>query len=413
MTTLEHTRADAPGTSAAKGRLPRLAVFTTHPIQYQAPWFKALYDCGLLDLKVFFSFLPTAERQGRGFGVPFSWDVPLRDGYPNEVVEGSDRFPGLPDFFRPQAKGIGMVLSAYKPDIAMIMGWQHVSLVQAFLACRLRHIPVIFRGDSNDRRERPRLVRLLHRAYVSQADAALAVGTGSMNFFRNAGLPKDRVLAARYVVENERFGAQARELRIHREEIRQGWGIPAGASCALFVGKLEEKKRVFDFIGALGMAYERGMPIHGLIVGTGDQMEMARQFAQAVGAPVTFAGFLNQSEIVRAYVAGDFIVLPSDFGETWGLVINEAMICERTAIVSERVGCAGDLVRDGETGLVVPFADRDALCAAMLRLADPQVRRGLAQNAYALVSSDYSMKQAVDSTIAAVRTLLESTRGTD
>ena len=40
---------------------------------------------------------------------------------------------------------------------------------------------------------------------------------------------------------------------------------------------------------------------------------------------MTFAGFLNQSEIPRAYVAADCIVLPSDYGETWGLVVNEAM----------------------------------------------------------------------------------------
>ena len=44
------------------------------------------------------------------------------------------------------------------------------------------------------------------------------------------------------------------------------------------------------------------------------------------GLPVTFAGFLNQTEITRAYAAADCLVLPSDYGETWGLAVNEAMV---------------------------------------------------------------------------------------
>jgi glycosyltransferase involved in cell wall biosynthesis len=58
---------------------------------------------------------------------------------------------------------------------------------------------------------------------------------------------------------------------------------------------------------------------------------------------VTFTGFLNQSEISQAYVAADCLVLPSDEGETWGLVVNEALACGLPAIVSDRCGCAEDL----------------------------------------------------------------------
>ena len=56
---------------------------------------------------------------------------------------------------------------------------------------------------------------------------------------------------------------------------------------------------------------------------------------------MTFAGFRNQSELPRYLAAADVLVLPSDAGETWGLVVNEAMACGLPAIVSRAAGCAG------------------------------------------------------------------------
>ena len=57
----------------------------------------------------------------------------------------------------------------------------------------------------------------------------------------------------------------------------------------------------------------------------------------------SFAGFLNQTEVSRAYVAADVLVLPSDYSETWGLVVNEAMASGLPCIVSDHCGCAEDL----------------------------------------------------------------------
>ena len=57
----------------------------------------------------------------------------------------------------------------------------------------------------------------------------------------------------------------------------------------------------------------------------------------------SFAGFLNQTEISKAYVAAEVLVLPSDYHETWGLVVNEAMASGLPCIVSDLCGCAEDL----------------------------------------------------------------------
>jgi glycosyltransferase involved in cell wall biosynthesis len=67
---------------------------------------------------------------------------------------------------------------------------------------------------------------------------------------------------------------------------------------------------------------------------------------------VIFAGFLNRSQIARAYIAADIFVLPSAVNETWGMVVNEAMNFGLPVIVSDKVGCAPDLVQNGDNGYV-------------------------------------------------------------
>ena len=86
--------------------------------------------------------------------------------------------------------------------------------------------------------------------------------------------------------------------------------------------------------------------------------------ANARSLPVTFVGFVNQSRMPEVYAAADVLVLPS-YSETWGLVVNEAFACGLPAIVSDRVGCAPDMIMDGLTGTVVPAGDIERLASAI------------------------------------------------
>jgi glycosyltransferase involved in cell wall biosynthesis len=90
-------------------------------------------------------------------------------------------------------------------------------------------------------------------------------------------------------------------------------------------------------------------------------LERCRAAASGENLPVSFAGFLNQGEMSRAYAASDALILPSDHGETWGLVVNEAMACGLPAYVSDQVGCHPDLILPGETGRVFPLGDTSTL----------------------------------------------------
>jgi hypothetical protein len=72
---------------------------TTHPVQYQAPWFRALAEEPDVELIVFYALIPDARQQGTGFGVDFLWDVPLLEGYRHEVMENRASRPAVNGFF--------------------------------------------------------------------------------------------------------------------------------------------------------------------------------------------------------------------------------------------------------------------------------------------------------------------------
>lgn len=384
--------------------MPRFVIFTTHPIQYQAPWFRALAATKNLDLEVVFSYLPDAYQQGVGFGESFQWDIPLLDGYSYRFLRTIKLPHPVPDFARFVATGIAQALDEIQPDAAMILGWQEISLVQALIACRQRRIPVILRGESNAMRKRSAPVSMLHRHYFAMFDAFLAIGRANADLYRMAGVPQSKILTAGYCVENERFASAAKHLQAVRREIRRGWNVKDNVTCFGFVGKLEPKKRPLDFILALKKAQANGVQLHGLIVGSGELMDRARRLVAADDLRVTFTGFLNQSEIPEAYAAIDALVLPSDYGETWGLVINEAMASGRPAIVSDRIGSANDLVIEGYTGIVFPFGEVVALSTAMKEFAlDARISHAMGAAAQKHVMTNYSITLLVEHTVEVIK----------
>ena len=86
-----------------------------------------------------------------------------------------------------------------------------------------------------------------------------------------------------------------------------------------------------------------------LIVGDGPSRAALEERARSRQLKWTqFAGFRNQSELAAWYICMDVFVLPSRF-ETWGLVLNEAMLFQLPVVASSMVGAAEDLIETGRT----------------------------------------------------------------
>jgi glycosyltransferase involved in cell wall biosynthesis len=251
---------------------------------------------------------------------------------------------------------------------------------------------------------------LLLRQLLRRADRLLYVGEANRQFYLAQGIAQERLAPAPHCVDNARFITAAAAARSERDRIREEWGIPAESFCFLFAGKFLAKKRPFDLISAAQHLRNRlhGKQIHLLWVGTGELGGQLRQACQIRfdaerGGRVTdtnegnrptatFVGFLNQSEISRAYVAADCLVLPSDAKETWGLVVNEAMASGLPCIVSDACGCVEDLIQPIRPDLCYPVGDIIMLERAMATV----IRRAPPSELLKAHISKYDVTQTID-----------------
>jgi glycosyltransferase involved in cell wall biosynthesis len=352
----------------------RVAVVTTHPIQYQVPWLRLLSSRSDIDLHVFFAMLPDATEQGREFGVSFEWDLPLLEGYRYSVLDNVAERPSLTEFSGCDTPKIVDAIRDGKFDAVIVNGWVAKTCLQALWGCLRSGTPCIVRGEVNGLPPRAAWKRLGHRLLLSRYAAMLAIGTHNRAYYLARGVARERLFHTPYCVDNRRFAAAADACREAQDRVERctRFGLDPSATTFLFSGKFVGKKRPGDLIAALRIARSRGAPVQVLLVGDGPLAGVLR--GQATDLPVRFAGFLNQGEIGAAYAAADALVLPSNHGETWGLVVNEAMASGLPAIVSDQVGCAPDLILPGETGEVFQCGDLEALADLLVTLGGDRER---------------------------------------
>ena len=107
---------------------------------------------------------------------------------------------------------------------------------------------------------------------------------------------------------------------------------------------------------------------------------------------VVFAGFKNQTELPEFYTVSDLFVLPSGFGETWGLVVNEAMCFRLPVIVSDAVGCSSDLIRDN--GFIFPLGDVEKLSECINKVYLENKDNRLGKKSFEIIQG-YSFSEGV------------------
>lgn len=346
----------------------RLGVLLTHPIQYYTPLLRALAE--RLDLHVYYAHRPTAKEQGAGFGVAFNWDVDLLSGYDHTFLRNEASRPDVSSFGGCDTPEIKRIIAQERFDAFLVPGWYTRSAWQALWACKRTGTPVLVRGDSHLGNPRSLLIRwgkrVIYRALLPLFDGYLPVGTRSAEYFLAHGARMERLFRVPYFVDSALFRGAANQARVDRVALRSSFGLQPDSSVVLLAGKLVPVKRPVDFVEAIARLASRRPDIEGLIVGDGPLRNDVEAVIARTNAPVTLAGFRNQSEMPRAYAAADLLALPSAW-ETWGLVVNEAMTCGLPAVVSDVVGCGPDLVEEGRTGAIHRTGDVASLAAAIER----------------------------------------------
>lgn len=388
----------------------RVGILCTHPIQYYAPWYRALAQ--EVDLEVFFCHRQTGEGQAEaGFGVPFEWDTPVLEGYSYRFLTNRARRPNVFTFWGCDTPEIRDVIHRECFDAFIVHGWYVKSYWQAILACWQTGTPILVRGDSQLTTPRSAVKRLfklfVYRAFIPRFDGYLVVGERNRQYYLYYGADESKMFFTPHAVDNEFFASTAADLRPERERLRTEWGIPPDATVFLFAGKFIPVKRPLDFVRAIEQAAQSNQDLWGLMVGDGPFRAEIETLIKQKGLPIALSGFLNQTEMPKAYAASDVLVLPSE-SETWGLVVNEAMASGLPAVISDTVGCALDLVKPGQTGEIFPSGLVVELTRILVNFAREPVRiQRMGINACSYIER-YSVSNVAEGTLAAVRFIAAS-----
>lgn len=253
------------------------------------------------------------------------------------------------------------------------------------LAAALMQVPVVidhWHGFTRFSRKR----RLICRALGRFTDLSLAVSRGVKDYLvAEIGLDPAKIR----VVPN---GVDVAAIDAARPgpEVRRELGLPEGVPVIGLVGRLDHwgkgHKELFEAVVGLKASH----PVQALIVGGGRREAEVRQLAASLGLAESVHFLGQRHDVPDLLHAMDIFVLPS-YSEGVSLALLEAMAAG-LPVIATAVGGLPEVVEDGETGLLIPPKDADALAGALERLlADPALVQRLGANARAQVRENYSL----------------------
>jgi len=228
-----------------------------------------------------------------------------------------------------------------------------------------RSAPLVFTRHNTKRIRAHAANRWLYR---SQVDHVIAASDSVLErydpLFRAGALGRDRVSVVPSAYLPDRFHPG-----VDGSGLRADLGYSGVVPLIGVVGRLVADKGQDDFLRAAAIVLERRGDARFLIVGTGTRAAELEGLARSLGIAhaVRFLGFRDDVPAITA--ALDVSVLPSVDCDASSAVLKEALACGVPAVATS-VGGAAEILRDGETGLIVPPRQPARLAAAILALVE-------------------------------------------
>ncbi|GAC1355888.1 MAG: glycosyltransferase family 4 protein [Acidobacteriaceae bacterium] len=258
-------------------------------------------------------------------------------------------------------------LNHLDPDVLLIPGYYTLPALAAALWARVhqRNSILMTESTADDHQRvawREAAKSLLIRTLFH---SAVTGGRAHERYLRQLGFPADRIGHFYDVVDNQTIADQVSLLR---RQPPADLNLPS--SYFLYVGRLAPEKNVRALVEAW-LAYRASGGSWSLVlVGDGPEAPSLRALAQAspFAQDLHFAGHKGSRDLAPFYAFAGCFVLPSS-REPWGLVVNEAMAAGLPVLVSNRCGCAEDLVQPGVNGLTFDPAIEGQLLSCLQQIS--------------------------------------------
>jgi glycosyltransferase involved in cell wall biosynthesis len=366
----------------------RVAFVSPEPTPYRSPLLDRVAERGDIDLTVIYAARTVAGR---------TWHV---EPHHRAVFLDGFTLPGLRDVLRhdyPVTLGIWHALRGARPDCVVVSGWSTFASQAATAWCRVLGVPYVLLVESHDAAPKPgwrrRIKETVVPPIVKGAASVLVTGSLARESMLALGAASERVRVFANTIDVARWGEHADRLADRRAALRAALGLSDDDVAVVTVGRLAREKGI-DLL--LQAARQAG--VTAVVVGDGPERERLAE----IDADARFTGDRPSESVIEDYVAADVFALLSRH-EPWGVVVNEAAACGLPLVLSERVGAARDLLREGENGFLVPADDVSAAGEALSRLAaDPELRRRMGERSRELARG-FGYEPSVENLLAAVR----------
>jgi len=209
------------------------------------------------------------------------------------------------------------------------------------------------------------LKRLIKPLYINRFffDEYIALGISVLEFLGTM-IPADahRIYYTYYTVNNDKFRQRHLKLKKRKNYVKKVLKFDKKDKIVLCIARFIDDKNLFTLIDAVEQLKSRNTRIKCLLIGNGLLETKLKKYIRQKGLEneLIIVPFKQFKKLTYFYTIADVFVLPSKV-EPWGLVVNEAMLFDLPVIVSDRVGCGGDLVREGHNGYVFRYNDAGML----------------------------------------------------
>ncbi|TRZ95507.1 glycosyltransferase [bacterium] len=342
----------------------RVAIVSSHIIQYAIPLYRVINASSDIGLNIFFcSKQGLISKLDPGFKEKISWDNIDLDSLHYKFIKNYSPFAAVDRTYGLINLGIIGEIKRGKFDAVIIGGYFLLTFWLAFYAAYISKTPIILTGEPpSPYKSRLRILimnnfkRLFLPRLIDKASAILYIGQKSkeyyLSFRRDIG---EKLFFCPYSVDNDFYFSKAKEYSPKKDELKKELGVPLELPVILFLSKLIHWKRPMFLLETFARL---NIPSVLVYVGSGYRYKALKKFVAKENIKnVVFFGFQNYTQIPKFYAIADIFVFPS-LGESWGLVVNEAMCFGLPIITTDRVMSSYDLVRHGENGYIVKPEDK-------------------------------------------------------
>ena len=275
---------------------------------------------------------------------------------------------------RTTTTSFGRVLEEVRPDVIVAPGYADPYSLRKLIVyktARPQCSLLLWSETTEVDHSRKWLGETVKSRLLSVFDGAFVAGTSHALYLQRLGLRPEKIEVLGNCVDNGWFSRRAEQAR--GASLGNEHGLPG--NYFLFVGRLIREKNVGLLIDSY-VSYrhqKKALAWDLVIVGSGPEEQTLRKRAAELPA-VHFVGSKQPDDLPPYYANASCLVLPSS-SEPWGLVVNEAMASGVPVIVSNKCGCATDLLRHGENGFAFDPGDPRALANLMIEVAHGNVNR--------------------------------------